>query len=404
MAIPFATFKPDYSPQGVLAGILQAQQNNQQGQAQDILSAINQQKLAALPEQQRAQLNYQQAMTGAIPSEIALREAQANRANNPQADLTKNPLVLSDYGQKLFKNNPNDPKLQIVANMIHNLTTGKKGVSVSTSPTGGTQVSVGGSAESPGYYDETIVNPNITGSRGGGATFTDTNTGQVYSAPTNTYKGVTQQRIVADKQLKNKVENLGDWLKESDYFNPATHAASYLSYGLKGIVPGLAGISSKLRLAQGGITTTADKFFQQSGVPKTKEAFSQVYHILQPTLNESYNTWMDRTKKQLAAIMMNNEENKKSLSEGINVGGNNQPFKFVRHAPKSFFDILYPKFDHVINPEYSAKQSSNKQGNIDPKMADWIARAKKIPANKDFTDAQLISFYKNKKGANNGFC
>lgn len=81
MTLPFASitdFKPDTSPQGALAGILQGIGESQTMRAKALANQIAQIQQSFLPQQYQSALDYQKAQTGAIPSEIALRNAQAS--------------------------------------------------------------------------------------------------------------------------------------------------------------------------------------------------------------------------------------------------------------------------------------------------------------------------------------
>ena len=336
--------------------------------------SVIQHKLAALPAQRQADLarsgaltGLAQAQTGAIPGQEALRRAQiqlttAKASALPETALWKNPLALYNFGNQLYKANPNDGRIPIVASALNNLLARKKGRSLTTTPSGGTSLkiggtSVGGSAApsiggQPSYFGHPIVNPLTKGGRGTkGITYVEPSTGQIYSSPSQQATGKLQLAIISDKALNNIADDLTKTAEKSNYFNPLTHLIAGASkFGLKYLFPQSAKAESNLLQTEAGVTSAVERTITQGNLPRQQTTMEALRVIYQPKMGENAQTYKSRVMHQLKLFMYTQEINRKALAKGIPVGI--EPYKMVGIAPQSFNEYLHPKYEYVNNSNY----------------------------------------------------
>jgi len=286
------------------------------------------------------QLQQQQLARGGAQTQ--LYQAQAQKLLHPAFDY-KNPMSVYQEAKRRYDINPNDPQIPVLMAIYHKSIDPKKGISVSTSPQGGTQVQIGGpaGAAQPGGLQ---MMPGTKAGRGEkGATFYDPKTGEVVSSPTLPETTKLQQSILGEQQVHRAVSSAHDVLDEMKsnnvgFFNPLTHILSALSPAIKYQYPKAAQAASGILGVKGFVNKAAERYMATSNLPKTRGSLEKVISILMPTIRELPSTYTKRVGMQLTGLEQDTSQRKAALRSNIPVGTRApQP----QLAPAKGFNQLY---------------------------------------------------------------
>jgi hypothetical protein len=356
--IPFAgvsQFRPYSSDIG--SAVLQRTDALQKLKQQNLLNQMNQLKMADFPAQNQAKLDLMKAQAG---------QAYAKQQELAHPSISKNPLAIFEAGSKLFKQNPNDPKIPILAAMYNKAISSSSGIGVTTTPEGGTKVQIGGSQQSPGtngLWGDPIVNPLTKGARGTkGMTYQDAKTGAIYSTPTVQETSKLQQSILSEKQIKNLVDDLVVQTKKSGYFDPHMHILSMisplasLSSSVKNAFPEIPQAVSNLKNIDSSVTNAVERAITQGNLPRTEKTQDDLRVIFKPGWKETDATYKDRVTHQFGLYLKNAELQKAALNKGVRIG-NSQYFR-VRRRPSGFMGFVHPGYEYVKNPNYTTSPTT----------------------------------------------
>lgn len=340
--IPFAP-PPSTNILGTALGVIGGIQGLRQRQLANKLAQMQQQYY---PQEQQA--------------DIAYKRAQTAKALTPDtANMLKNPFYLLHMGNKIFSQNPQDPRLSLIGGLISKLTSSGKGIGITTTPSGGTKVQIGGaqqpSTQDPSLWGEPIVNPLTKGSRGAkGITYSDAKTGNIYSTPTVQETAKLQQSVLSEQQINNLVNDLVSQTKKANYFDPETHLKAFMapalaiSPALQQQFPQAGKAKSNLLNIGSSVTNAAERAITQGNLPRTEETRKDLMKIFQPVVGET--DYEGRVRHQLGLFLQNAQLQRNALIKGVKVGAS--PYLRVRKAPASFMDYMHPQYEYIHNPNY----------------------------------------------------